>query len=198
MPDRVVLNSEPYMFTIEDLPCLIHYEKGLGGSELSLALVAQLFTQGYKILFLCAYPQGEEKFMAQIGGAYDRVHFVNAKEDFPNAEKKQVVLLESGDYNLLFDAVDMLPDFKNRIIFVKNIETFPKVLIKKLLHSKHVILSGDVDEAGTKHILSTKDFATLIMFNKPKIPLRIKLPSLPKWSAFLSSQSKNGVIHISK
>lgn len=198
MPDQVTLNGEPYEFHIQDLPCLIHYEKGAGGSHLSLVLLAQLFAQGYKILFLCAYAQGEEKFLEQIGGAYHKIAFVNLREEFEGAEKSQVVLIDSGNDSLLFDAETLLPDFAQRIIFVKNIETFPKALIKMLMESNNVILSGDLDESDSKILLTQKNFNTLIAFNKPRIPLRIKIPPLPKWAAYFSSKTKTGIIQLKK
>lgn len=198
MSEQVILNGAPYVFTIDNLPCLIHYEKGMGGSHLSIVLFTQLFAQGYKLIFLCAYPQGEEKLIQLIGG-YDKVSFVNAREDFPGADSKQVILLDSGNDSLLFDAANhMLPDFEQRIIFVKNIETFPKPMIRMLLDKHNVILSGDLDESSASDLLIKKPFTSLIAFNKPKLPLRLKIPKLEKWTAYLTSPTQNGIIQVQK
>jgi hypothetical protein len=197
MQEEILLDDKPYTFTIDNLPCLIHYEQGTGGSHLSIALFAQLYRQGYKLVFICAYPQGEEKLVQMLGG-YENIAFVNAREDFPGADAKQVVLLDNGNDSLLFDAEQMLPDYEDRIVFVKNIETFPERLIKMLLSHHNIILSGDLDESTASAFILKQHFSSLILFSKPRLPVRIRVPELETWSAYLNSPTKSGIIKIKK
>ncbi|MCX6747572.1 MAG: hypothetical protein NTW98_01315, partial [Candidatus Nomurabacteria bacterium] len=150
MIDAVLLNKEFFKFNAENLPCLIHYGENMGGSHLSIVLIADFFAQGHKIVFLCGYPMAEEKFMEQIDKDYSNIKFVNNMEDFPGAEAYQMIMLKNGNESLLYDASVNVPDFNERIIFIKNIEKFKQDTFDLVLPLNNLILSGNVDECIAK------------------------------------------------
>ena len=43
MTDTILLNNQPYVFTQDNLPCLITYGEKMGGSHISITLVVDLF-----------------------------------------------------------------------------------------------------------------------------------------------------------
>lgn len=181
-----------------DLPCLVTYEEKMGGSHLSIVLLADLFFQGYKVLLLTAYPMAKEKFLEQTEGDYSHIRFVNNVEDFEGAEESRAVVLDSGNESLLFDAIELLSDFNERVILIKNIEKFSPELFDEVLNSDKVILSGHLDECIAKENISQKPWATIIAFNQTETPLPIQIPELPKWSGYFVGQTKEGMITISK
>lgn len=52
MADQIFLNNEEYHIGEDDISCLIHYVPKAGESHFSVAMVADLFLSGSKILFL--------------------------------------------------------------------------------------------------------------------------------------------------
>jgi len=199
MIDTVLLNKEFFKFQADNLPCLIHYGEKMGGSHLSIVLIADLFAQGYKIVFLCAYPMGEEKFLDQIDHNYSNIKFVTNKEDFPGAENYQMVMIKNGNESLLYDASNILPDFNERIIFIKNIEKFTDDTFDLVLPLNNLILSGNIDECIAKWKITQKSFNSVIAFNQPQIIIpNLEVGTLDPWTAYYNGPAESGVISIAK
>ena len=194
MIDKTILDNKDFIFEPNDLPCLIQYKEKMGGSHLSVVLVAQLFAQGVKIIFLCAYPMAREQFMEQIDGDYEKVLFVDSVINFKEATNFQVVIL--ANESLLSDATTHLLDFSERVIFVKNIEKFSETTFDIVMEKENIILSGDLDLCVAKERIAAKLFTTTIAFNRPSISIPLVLPELKKWTAYLKSPLRNGVIEV--
>jgi len=194
MIDTLLLDNKTFTFETDDLPCLIQYGEKMGGSHLSVVIVADLFAQGAKIVFLCAYPMAREKFMEQIDGDYSKVLFVNAVIDFKEAMNFQVVIV--ANESLFSDATTHLTDFTERVIFIKNIETFSDTTFDIVMDSEKVILSGDLDTCVAKERIVAKLFQTVIAFNRPSVSLPLVLPELAKYTAYLKGPSKMGIIEV--
>ena len=198
MIDAVLLNKEFFKFNAENLPCLMNYREKMGGSHLSIVLIADLFAQGHKIVFLCGYPAAEEKFMELIDKDYSNIKFVTNREDFPHAEEYQMVMIKNGNESLLYDASNILPDFKERIIFIKNIEKFGEDTFDLVLPLEKLILSGNVDECIAKWKITQKHFNSIIAFNQPQIIIpNLEVQTLDPWTAYYKGPEESGVISVS-
>ena len=197
MADKIFLNKQPLNFTENDLPCLITYADKTGGSHFSITLVVGLFLRGSKILFLTAYPMAKDNFLQQVGEDRSKIAFVTSVEELEKAKDVQVIILESGNEALFNEAVKILPDLKERVILVKNMEVFGKIIFDTCLNMEKVILSGDIDKCADKERISKKDFITIIAFSKPEIPL-IDVPALEKYTGFLIGDHKMGMVVVQK
>lgn len=196
MLDKIVLNEEAYKITENDLPALVTYGEHMGGSHLSIALVAQLFLSESKILFLTAYPMAKEKFLEQIGPDHSKVAFVNNISDLEGAKDMQAIILDSGNGTLFVEVAKSLPDLHQRVTLIKNMEVFPDVVFKTCLPLEKLLLSGNIDTCIAKEKISKMNFKTIIAFNQPETPLAIFVPSLEKYTGYLVSNDKSGIIKV--
>jgi hypothetical protein len=197
MSEKLVLNNEPYMISESDLPCLVTYGEHMGGSHLSITLVVNLFLSGSKILFLTAYPMARENFLEQIGQT-SGVAFVDSISDLEKAFGAQAIILKSGDEALFLEAVKIIPDLSERVILIKNMEVFSDAVLDISLTFEKVILSGNIDTCVAKERIAKKNFKTMIAFNQPKADILITVPPLEKYTGFLSSGTKEGVLTVKK
>jgi hypothetical protein len=198
MADKILLNSELYNFSEQDLPCLVTYAPKTGGSHFTITMVVDLFLQGSKVLFLTAYPMAKENFLEQIGEDHSKIVFLNSIDDLEKAKDFQVIILESGNENLFLEVVKVLPDLKDRVVLIKNMEVFSEKVFDICTNLEKVILSGDIDTTFDKERISKKDFQTIIAFSKPEINLPIEIPTLEKYVGYLSSKDIKGLVNIEK
>ncbi len=198
MLDTVLLDNELFRMKASDLPCLITHEEEMTGWYLSIVLLTDLFFQSYKVLFLAAHQIGKEKFLEQTGGDYGNIRFIDNVEDFQDAESYRAIVLDSGNESLLFDAIELLPDFNERVILVENIEKFSEALFDAILDLGKVILSGNLDECVAREKISQRFFNTIIAFNQPEIPLFTEIPKLEKWMGYFYTPERAGIITIFK
>jgi hypothetical protein len=194
MPHKILLNDAEYKIKKDDLPCLIVYPEKSGGSQLSISLIADLFLAGEKILFITAFRAGKDNFIAQTK---DKEEIISYVTDAAGLDRKApAIILESGNEKLLLNALDKLDDVNERIIFIKNIETFSDKVFDRCLKIKNIILSGDIDKCVAKERIVKKKFETIIAFSKPAIPLPITLPTLEKFTGYLQNESEEGFINV--
>jgi hypothetical protein len=194
MLDQIILNNKAYQTNKDDLPCLITYTEKTGGSHFSVSMVADLFLQGQKILFLTAYPMAKDNFLKQIQGYEKNTSYISdPKQLNPNT---QAIILESGNEDLFLEAIKILPDIKERIILIKNIEVFSQTIFDQCLNYQKIILSGNIDKCSAKIDISNYPFNTIIAFSKPEINLPITLPPLEKYLGYWSGKNKKGLTKI--
>ncbi len=197
MSEKLVLNNEPYIISENDLPCLVTYGEHMGGSHLSITLVANLFLSGSKILFLTAYPMARENFLAQIGQTSD-VTFVDSISELEKSLNAQAIVLKSGDEALFLEAINIIPDISERVVLIKNMEMFSEAILDISLAFEKVIMSGNIDTCVAKEKITKKNFKTLIAFNQPEIEIPLTVPALEKYAGFLLSDTKGGVLTVKK
>lgn len=198
MADKIYLNKELINFSENDLPCLITYAEKTGGSHFSITMVADLYLQGSKILFLTAYPMAKENFLEQIGEDHSKIAFITSLEELEKAKDTQVIILESGNENLFNEVVKVLPDLQERVVLIKNMEVFSKAVFDVCLDMKKVVLSGNIDTCVDKEKISRKVYTTIIAFSKSEIILPIEVPELEKYTGYLLGENKSGIIEIEK
>jgi len=71
MIKKILLNNSEFLFSIDLLPCLIHGRAHEGSSLFTVTLIASLYKQGYKVLFLSGYPMARQELVNQIEGDRD-------------------------------------------------------------------------------------------------------------------------------
>ena len=189
--DNILLNNKRFHFSKDDLPCLIHYIQGTGGSHFSVTMMADLFLNGGKILFLTAYPMAKDNFMNQVIGHEKNVIFVKQKDQLKT--NKQTIVIESGNQNLFLEALNYLDDIDERIIFIKNFEEFDKNILLKSTDKQKLIISGNLDTSSIKKELLNKQFKTIIQFSQSKF-LKPICPDLEKYTGCFWQKDKNGLI----
>jgi len=194
MTYNTLLNNKVFHFNENNLPCLVHYKEKTGGSQFTITLVADLFLQGSKILFLTAYPMAKDNFFEQTKGMESKIFFVKSNKDLIKAEKYQAIILKSGDSNLYLEALKTLPDLKERVVLLKNFEIFDKNILEKSLELEKIVLSGDLDNSVVKKQISNKAYKTTILFSNPETSLLIKAPELKKYTGYMKTGDKKGLV----
>ena len=196
MPYKILFNNNEFYFSEDGLPCLVHYKEKMGGSQFTVTLIADLFLQGSKILFLTAYPYAKDNFYEQTKGMESKIFFAEKKEDLIGAEKYQAIILKSGDGNLFLEALKTLEDIKNRVVLVKNFEVFEKNILDSSIILEKIILSGDIDKSDSKKQIGDKLYKTAILFSNPEAALPFKAPELNKYVGYLKTNSKEGLVRL--
>lgn len=190
MADKIILNEKEYLVSEPDLPCLITYAEKAGGSHFSVSMIADLFLQGKKILFLTAYPMAKDNFFEQIKGYESKTAYItNVSQLDSNIPG---IILESGNEELFLKATKKLSDIDERIILIKNMEVFGQAVFDICLNYQKLILSGNIDKCIAKKQISQKKFNTIVAFTQPKIDLDIKIPALEKYIGYWWSKDKEG------
>ena len=170
----VLVNKERFNFTENNLPVLIHGEEGSGASFYTIVLIANLFSQGFKILTLCGYHMAEDEFKKQVGDLGDKAVFYTKEKEFE-------FLLSN------------LEDEDKRIILIKNVELFEDNVISTILKNKNVIISGDLNKCAFKKKILEKSFPIKIFFSKLT---EIETPITNKYEGFFISDKLQGVTKV--
>lgn len=196
MAYKILLNDEEFHVGEDDLPCLVHYKEKQGGSQFTVTLVADLFLQGRKILFLTAYPMAKDNFFEQTKGMESKIFFVDDKEKLSEAQNYQAIILKSGDGDLYIEALKTLSDLSERVVLIKNFEIFDQNILDSSIKLEKIILSGNIDESVAKKQISDKLYKTTITFSEPETALPFKRPVLDKYVGYLKTADKEGLIKL--
>lgn len=187
---KILLDEDVYVPCEQDLPCLIDYGEGSGGSQFSITLAANLFSSGSKILFFTAYKMAKENFYSIVGEDNPNVAFVTDTSELDDSVDKQCIILESGNEQLLIECISTHPELLNRVILIKNIESFSQQIFDMTINSPKVIFSGDLSSCVAKEMLRVKDYESIIVFPNYKTQFNFEIPKLEKYVGFL--HHKNG------
>jgi hypothetical protein len=198
MLDTILLNEKSYSFSEDNLPCLVTYHEGLGGSNFSMAVAANLFLQGSKLLILTAFPMAKDNFIQQVGNHTSQICFVTQFSDLNILNTPQAIIVESGNETLFVQIMVSLPDMKERVVLLKNIERFSEETIKKCLGLDKILLSGDIDACNSREQILANHMNTVIAFNQTEAILPTVVPELEKWSGYLLNDKDQGIIKIQK
>lgn len=195
MLQKMFLDDKELHLAQSDLPCLISYPEKTGGSQFSVTLIADLFLRGEKVLFLTAYPMATDNFLSQIAETNRGVKRIDSENDIAEHLDADAIMIKSGDEDLFMKIVPLLPDLKQRIIFVKNIEKFSDETVKTVLAFEKIVLSGHLDECRLKEFIANYNYQTTIIFDQPTTG-KFKVPKLEKYTGYLQSKSKKGVVRL--
>ena len=194
MADTILLKNEAYHIGEDGLPCLIHYVPKAGGSHFSVAMAADLFLRGSKILFLTAYPMAKDNFLQQIKGGGSKTAFITDESQI-NTDA-QAIILESGNKKLFLKTIEKLDDLNDRIVLVKNMEVFNDAVFDSCLKLQKIVLSGNLDKCSAKKQISDKLYKTIVLFSKSETLLKVEPPELEKYTGYLWSDGKEGLVSV--
>lgn len=176
----VVVNNEPYSFSTDDFPLLIHGRKNEGSSLLTIQIAAQLFEDDQRIILLCGYPQAKEEFLRQI-----------RSNNFP--EERALFFLKGQEDDFISATQNRL-DRNEYITFIKNIELFDTRVFEVVRGKRNIALSGNIDDCLFSEQLNTVTFKTKIYFSEPKKGTHPQIPLLEKYSGFFCNPHYTGII----
>jgi hypothetical protein len=189
------LEDNKFRFTTENLPCLIHGIEHSGASQFTVSVIADLYKQGFKILFLSGYPMAREELVSQIEEPDDTVLF-DDENKLQSSFSKRVIFIPREKEELFIEAAHTLPDIDDRVILVKNIDLFNAKIFEAVKDRKKIILSGDLDKCIYKDQILKLDFKTKILFSQPIADIEITIPKLEKYKGYLFSGNSNGIISL--
>ena len=81
---QILLDGQTISLTKDNLPMLIQGADGNGASLFSVSVIANLYAQGAKLLFLCGYHMARDEFIEQTGAEADTI-LVQGSDDFEHA-----------------------------------------------------------------------------------------------------------------
>ncbi|OGL65992.1 hypothetical protein A2753_02010 [Candidatus Uhrbacteria bacterium RIFCSPHIGHO2_01_FULL_47_11] len=196
MTDTLLLNGKEYHLTKDGLPCLITYKEKTGGSHFSVTLAADLFLQGAKILFLSAYPMARDNFFEQVKKYESQIASITSVKELNAHKDARVIIPESGNERLFIEILHTPPDLRELVVLVKNMEVFSPALLNECLKLKNVIFSGNLDACAVKQEIARTKFNTTIIFTKPETPLPFEPLPLEKYTGYIWSGDKQGIIKV--
>jgi hypothetical protein len=173
---KILLDDHEFHFSNENFPILIHGEEGSGASLFTISALADLYSQGSKIIALTGFSMANEEFCKQIG-----------------EQKTDKALFFIKDQTEKFiDFIKTQNDINERIMLIKNIELQDKEVFDTVKNFEKIIISGDINNCPYKKILINKHFASKIYFSQ----FDLSLPPLQKYQGYLISPSLNGIVSL--
>jgi hypothetical protein len=177
-------------FSEKNLPALIHYKSKEGWSHYSMVLIENLALQWHKVLLVTWYPQAKEQFYQETKKIAKNTIIVNTIEDIKKYKNKQVIVIHDDDEKLCLDAIKILDDINERIIFIKNIDIFHKKLINTCLKYDKLILSGEIDACLAKEKVLNKIYNSILLFSQPKTKIPYKFIESEPYTGYIRSKNK--------
>lgn len=174
MLKKILLDNQEFHFTKSHLPTLIHGEEHAGASLFTITLLADLYTQGSKVVALTGYTMAIEEFNKQVG----------------TGENVQFFTKETTDEFIEF--LSKTSDSNDYIVLLKNLDFFDEDVFNAIKDLNNLILSGDINKCSFKDKLLQQPFTTKIYFS----PLDVPLTGLEKYQGMLVSEKHKGVIEV--
>ena len=195
MIKKILLNNTELQIDKSNLPCLIHGEAHVGSSLFTVSLIAKLYSQGEKILFLSGYPMARQEFIDQI----ERIDDVILAEKNISNEKltnARVIFVARENANLFIKLASNLSDIEERVVLIKNIDLFNKETYYPVKDLEKIVLSGDLNECSYKELILEKKFKSTFLFSKTLL-INFDLPNLNKFEgSFIDSGNIRGVVKL--
>lgn len=176
---NILLDDKKVDFSLNDLPILISGAEKTGSSFFTVCLLANLLKSGHKVIFFSAHPAAKEEFRSQAG-----VNLENA------------LIIDSENEDDFIDTIKNISDLSERVVLIKNIDSYSQKLFEVVKDLKLVIFSGDLDKCQFAGYLLRNNFSSKIFFSYSEIYPIEDLKSLPKYSGKIISDKYNGVIKL--
>jgi len=191
---EILLNNEQHTFTSDDLPALIHGEKGSGASLFSLSLLKQLYEQGEPILVITAHDEARKELLTEV----DEIDFMSVTERSQaiDAQEKQVIHLLKEHISILPDLLSLLEDFQTRIVLIKNVEEMDRNTLS-LFYTHHLtVFNGDLNTCSEKEAFLQLKYNAKIFFSPLYNDLRLHLPELAKYDGYYQGRIDQGTVRL--
>ena len=190
----ILLNDRPIRFEDADFPMIIHAREGLGASFFVVNLMAELFRQGWKLLFFTAFHMAKDDLKQLLGtDGLARTEFVTGREAVAG---RQAVVVSSGEAADLAAVRRRLPDLDERIVLIKNIERYGREVLDGLADQRRLILAGDIDLSPFAPEIWARGAATRLYFSRPATFEVGDLPELPKFQGFAAGRRLGGLVRL--
>jgi hypothetical protein len=185
-----IKTSEIVSFNERDLPMVVHGEDHSGASLMSVTIAAKFHSQGSKLCIFTAYPMARKEFLSQINTP-EVVFYLENEEAFDEANRYQTVIIPSGDIGLFMKFISQETE-KQRILFIKNIETIHIKCLHEIKPFKFVV-SGDLEANPQQLDFKSVSYATEILFSALE---GRTLPDLEKYQGYMKRGDEEKVISI--
>lgn len=189
-----LLDNQPYSFTSEDLPALIHGEAHTGASLFTITLLSELYRQGEPILFLSEQEEAKDEFLKQSENP--DFFTLSRQEDISKAQEHQVIHVLKENELLLPHLLENLPDKMERVVLIKNMELFSSDTIALFYRHPLVIFSGDLNKSLDKESLLQLKFNAKFFFSPLHDDLRLTLPPLEKYQGYFLGRISQGIVSL--
>lgn len=195
MIKKMLLNNYDLHFSKADLPLLIHGDDGYGASLFSVSVMADLYAQSANIVFLCGYHMARDEFDLQTQSKQDSVI---VREGFEAAalETKRVIYIPSEQPELLQQVLESLGGSNERVVFFKNFDLFDESVFRAVKKLSNVVIMGNIDKCSYENELLDKNWETQIYFSIPETEVQTKIPELEKYTGYLKSSNKEGIVSL--
>ncbi len=192
---KILLDNTEYHFSVHDAPFLIHGVDHTGASIFTVTLVADLYRQGTKILFLSGYHMARDEFSSQINDSSKTI-LAKATDTNEVLETKQVIFVQKEDSELFIKLTKELSDINERVILIKNIDLFSEKVFDSVTNLTNVIISADIDKCSYKDKILMNSYKTKMFFSKLESNDNIKLPRLEKYQGYFLQQDMTGFLSL--
>lgn len=189
-----LLDNQPYSFTSEDLPALIHGEQGSGASLFTITLLSELYRQGEPMLFLSEGDAAKNELLEQIDNP-DMIS-LSDQAQVENAQEHQIIHVTKEHELLLPHLLENLPDKMERVVLIKNMEVFSSDTIALFYRHPLVIFSGDLNKSPDKESLLQLKFNAKFFFSPLYDDLRLTLPPLEKYQGYFLGRISQGIVSL--
>ena len=176
---NILINDKKVDFLLSDLPVLISGAEKTGSSFFTVCLLANLLKSGHKVIIFSAHPAAKEEFRSQVG-----------------ADLENALIIDSEKEEDFIEIIKNISDLSERVVLIKNIDSYSQKLFETIKDLKFVIFSGDLDKCQFANDLLKKSFCSKIFFSYSEIYPIEDLKSLPKYSGKIISEKYNGVIKL--
>lgn len=197
MNKKILLNNKEVQFNPTYLPCLIHGADHAGASLFTVTMMADLFRQGEKIIFISGYHMARDEFLSQTQAEGDMIYLENEIQ-IQGAANKKVIFLQKDNIGIFSSLVSSLPDLVERIILIKNIDLFDQSIFDYVKDHPKLILSGDIDRCVYKEEVLKITFKTTIFFSIPQTSVGITIPELQKYHGHFKGVHESGEVRIAQ
>mgnify|MGYP001231045806 CR=1 FL=1 len=175
--NKFLLGGNELHFTENDLPILIHGIEHVGSSQFTISLLADLYTQGSKILFFTGYQMAKDEFIKQVGEPQDN----------------RVIFVKGTEPSEFIQNVKELEDISERVILIINVELFDQSIFDAVFEKNKLVVSGDIEKVPYKERLLSKKFNTKILFSPASFE---QIPEIQQWSGYLIGEEKRGEVSL--
>ncbi len=192
---EILLNNTPHTFTAEDLPALIHGEKGAGTSLFSLQLLTQLYEQGEPFLVLSSSGEVKNAVLTTIKKA-DEFSEIMDENDIPTLHDKQILYMGSEMEHLTSKVISDLEDFSERIVLINKFEGFTNDTLALFYGHAKTIYCGDLNISDAKEPLLQLKYNTKVFYSPLHNDFRLTLPELERYHGYYQGRIDQGTISL--
>ena len=191
----ILLNNNSHTFTSEDLPALIHGERGAGASLFSVSFLAQLYAQGEPLFILSSGEDVKEEVLTYLKNP-DDLGEITSESDIATIHDKQVIYLSSTLQDLVSKTISELEDFSERIVLVNKFDGFEKDTLALLYGHSKTIYCGDLNVSEAKEPLLQLKYMAKIFYSPLHNDFRLTLPDLEKYHGYYQGRIDQGNISL--